>query len=117
MKRRKITLASKDGNKTIKTRIVTDENEKSLFAVHRTMFKEKDFSSYTVTHVPTGYAIWTDLGKDVAEILLEKLATEKSLDWSFTDPKKATKLHGQYVKKVVDNAKGILTYRMTNNLR
>ena len=118
MKRRKITLANETKGKTLKTRIVTDENGKSLFAIHRTWFTSiVDLSSYTVTHVPTGYAICKDLEKDVAMAVLETLVNEKTLNWNFTDPKDATKTHGTFVRNAIDEAKGIIEYRTVNNLR
>lgn len=94
MKRRKINIGM--GNKRtgetwkrpIKTTIVNE-----FFAVHGTILENDkiDRVSFTLTHIPTGWAIVQDR---VSKNQLLRAAHNLLMlgDWDFTDPKQATAL-------------------------
>ena len=104
MKRRKIQLGM--GNKKtgetwkrpIKTTIVNE-----IFAVHGTIINDDkiDRVGFTLTHIPTGWAVVQD--RPSKDQLLRAATNLLMLgDWSFTDPKQATKFKPADVMAIVN---------------
>lgn len=68
----------------------TDAIVIGLFAVHLSF--SDWLGGFSVTHVPTGWAIRTSLTWAQACRLLDALLAHQELDWTFTDPQQARAL-------------------------
>ncbi len=104
MKRRKITLkmfTKSTGMKTLRPIKTTVVNE--FFAVHGTIQDgdKIDRASFTLTHIPTGWAIVQDRASK--DQLLQAANNLLMLgDWDFTDPAMATRFKPCDVMAIVN---------------
>jgi hypothetical protein len=85
-----IEIQTKDGPKTRQAKRV------GLLAIHKEngMFGS---SLFTITHIPTGYAVFKGPTEDIALRVAERLQV---LDWNFTDPTESQKIAPQANKIV-----------------
>lgn len=104
MKRRQITL-NMENKKTgetwkrpIKTTIVNE-----FFSVHGTIGVKDNIErdSFTLTHIPTGWALVQDRS-DKAQLIRAAKNLPMIGDWNFTDPEEAKKLPSKTIWAIIN---------------